>query len=96
MTKKPANREETGRNPDGTFMTGVSGNPSGRPKKSPLKEFSMEEFKRWTDDEKRDFLSKIPAIDRWKMTEGNPTSDVDVGATDDLKAFIEKVNKILE
>jgi hypothetical protein len=36
--EKPANRKNTGRNPDGTFMPGVSGNPKGRPKDT-LKEY---------------------------------------------------------
>lgn len=92
--KQPQNRRKTGRNPDGTFKKGFTGNPGGRPK-SPLKDFSLAEFNKWTDEEKKAFLEKISPIDRWKMTEGNPKSDVDVGATDDLKEFIERVNKIL-
>ena len=30
--QNPVKQEETGRNPDGTFKDGVSGNPNGRPK----------------------------------------------------------------
>lgn len=80
INQPPANREETGRNPDGTFKSGFSGNPNGRPR-NPLKTFSLKEFNEWTDDEKRDFLSKISPIDRWKMTEGNPDSKIDSDIT---------------
>lgn len=56
------------------FMPGKSGNPGGRPK-SPLKEFSLNEFNSWDDKKKRDFLKKISPIDRWKMTEGQPKQE---------------------
>ena len=56
------------------FMPGISGNPGGRPK-SPLKEFSLNEFNSWDDEKKREFLSTISPIDRWKMTEGQPKQE---------------------
>lgn len=56
------------------FMPGVSGNPGGRPK-NPLKDFSLKEFNNWTDEQKKEFLNKISAIDRWKMTEGQPKQE---------------------
>ena len=59
------------------FMPGQSGNPGGRPR-NPLKDFSREEFKKWDVKKKRAFLKRVSAIDRWKMTEGNPDSDVNV------------------
>mgnify|MGYP001589442777 CR=1 FL=1 len=59
------------------FKPGQSGNPGGRPR-NPLKEFSLKEFSNWTDKEKLDFLKKITPIDRWKMTEGNPSSETEL------------------
>ena len=59
------------------WKKGQSGNPGGRPK-NPLKDFSLKEFKSWTDEEKKAFLEKIPSLDRWKMTEGNPKQDTDI------------------
>ncbi len=59
------------------FMPGQSGNPGGRPR-NPLKDFSLKEFNSWSDKKKREFLSKISPIDRWKMTEGNPENDLKV------------------
>lgn len=56
------------------FKPGQSGNPGGRPK-SPLKEFSLNEFNSWDDEKKRKFLNKISPIDRWKMTEGQPKQE---------------------
>lgn len=74
---EPENTKETGRNPDGTWKKGFCPNPGGRGK-NPLKEFSLKEFESWSDEEKKDFLSKISPIDRWRMTEGNPKQDTDV------------------
>ena len=59
------------------FMPGQSGNPGGRPR-NPLKDFSLAEFKSWTDAQKKAFLKKVSPLDRWKMTEGNPSNDLDV------------------
>lgn len=58
------------------FKPGQSGNEKGRPK-NPLKEYSLAEFNKWTDKQKKDFLAKISPIDRWKMTEGNPKTEVE-------------------
>ena len=74
---EPDNTKKTGRNPDGTWKKGFCPNPGGRGK-NPLKEFSLKEFESWSDEEKRDFLSKISPIDRWKMTEGNPKQDTEM------------------
>ena len=72
--EKPDSREDTGRNPDGTWKKGFCPNRGGRTK-NPLKEFSLKEFNSWTDEQKKDFLLKIDPIDRWRMTEGNPSQD---------------------
>lgn len=53
------------------------GNAGGRPR-NPLKDFSRKDFEKWSDKKKLAFLAKVSAIDRWKMTEGNPDSDVNV------------------
>ena len=92
--EEPQNREETGRNPDGTFKKGFTGNPGGRPR-NPLKEFSLAEFESWTDDEKRKFLKKINPIDRWRMTEGNPhqTSDFKHDLGDETRESIAELTE---
>ena len=75
--ENPANRENTGRNPDGTFIAGVSGNPSGRPKGT-LKEYVSRKFREMSDEEKEQWLAehKIAGEVQWKMGEGNPTSEL--------------------
>lgn len=76
---EPANREKEGRNPDGTFIKGVSGNPSGRPRNT-LKDFTRQMFMEMTDEEKKAWLKdhKIAGIDIWKMAEGNPKESSEV------------------
>lgn len=78
--EEPTNRENTGnRNPDGTFMKGVSGNPTGRPKNT-MKDYIARKFNNMSDEEKELWLTenKISGIDMWKMGEGNPKQDTDV------------------
>lgn len=72
--QEPENTNLTGRNPDGTWKKGFCPNPGGR-KKNPLKEFSLNEFNSWTDQQKSEFLNKISPYDRWRMTEGNPPQE---------------------
>ena len=90
MNEEPQNRQETGRNPDGTFKLGFTGNPGGRPR-NPLKEFSLKQFEDWTDAQKKAFLKRVSPIDRWKMTEGNPSNDVEISGE-----IISKVIKLDE
>lgn len=73
--KVPQNREDT-RNDDGTFKPGVSGNPGGRPKNS-LKNYLSRIFNEMSDEQKAAWLNenKIPALDQWKMAEGNPSNE---------------------
>lgn len=74
----PAIREDSGRNPDGTFKPGVSGNPSGRPKNT-LKDYIRRKLDKMTDEEKEAWLAehKISGIDMWKMAEGNPAQGLE-------------------
>lgn len=75
--EEPGNRENTGiqRNPDGTFPPGVSGNPSGRPKGT-MKDYLRRKFMEMSDEEKEEFLEKVPAEMQIKLAEGNPAQDV--------------------
>ena len=75
MQEQPQNTNET-RNPDGTWKPGYCPNPGGRPR-NPLKDFSLKEFNLWSDEKKQEFLNISP-IDRWKMTEGNPSNETDL------------------
>ena len=59
------------------FKKGQSGNPGGRPK-DPLKTFQREEFAKMPPKQKREFLKKVAALDRWKMAEGAPHSTSDI------------------
>jgi hypothetical protein len=72
----PQNRDITGRNPDGTFAPGVSGNPGGRPKNT-LKNYLARKFDEMTDEQKDAWLleHKVPGDVQWKMAEGNPAQD---------------------
>src|SRR3990167_7565707 len=74
---QPTNMEDTGRNPDGTFKKGFSGNPNGRPKNT-LKDYIREKFMEMSDEEKEEFLKKISPEFKWRMGEGNPESATDI------------------
>ena len=89
METKPENTIETGRNPDGTWKKGFCPNPGGRGK-NPLKEFSLKEFNSWSDEQKKEFLNKISPIDRWKMTEGNPSNETDIPPDGTLSTLLVK------
>ena len=78
MTQKPANRVETGRNPDGTFKEGVSGNLKGRPKGKTLKEFARDFLMSMSDEEKINFMNSLSKDMVWRMAEGNPHQDTDI------------------
>lgn len=75
---QPAIREETGRNPDGTFKPGFSGNPSGRPKGT-MKDYLRRKFMELSDEDKEAFLiaHKVTGIDQIRLAEGNPAQGVE-------------------
>ncbi len=67
------------RDEKGRIMPGTPPGP-GRPKgsKNPLKTYQREQFEKMTNEEKDAFLAAVAPIDRWKMSEGNPDSNMDV------------------
>ena len=79
--KNPDSTKDSGRNPDGTWKPGVSGNLSGRPK-SPLKEYLRVKFQQMTPEEKEAFLKTVSPDLQWQMAEGRPSQGV--GQADDL------------
>ncbi len=78
----PQNTSETGRNPDGTFKPGFTGNPGGRPKGT-LKEYLSRKFREMSDEEKQDWLdeNEISGDLMWRMAEGQPKQDTEVDMT---------------
>lgn len=81
--------QENNRNPNGTFKTGISGNPGGRPKG--LKNFDQERFANMSDKEKLSFLERISPEIRYKMAEGNPASTTELTGKDGGAIKIEGV-----
>jgi hypothetical protein len=87
------------RNEKGQLLPGQTANPLGRPKEKTLKEYAREYYSLKTLEEKRAYIEwldeKKPGF-AWTMAEGNPSNDVNVGASDDLKEFLLKLNKVLD
>lgn len=73
----PAIRKNTGRNEDGTFKPGVSGNPSGRPSGT-MKDYLRRKFMNMTDEEKEAFAKDISPEMQVKFAEGMPKQDMDI------------------
>ena len=90
----PENKGNTGRNPDGTYMSGVSGNPGGRPKGG-LKDYDRAKFKAMTPEEKEEWLKKVPPELRYRMAEGNPdtTGTIEHTIPQNLIDLIKSVQK---
>ena len=78
------------RNPDGTFGKNNNANPLGRPKGKTLKERLKEKLALMSDEEMDEFLKGIAALDKWKMAEGNPANDTNLGNKDG-KPFIIRI-----
>lgn len=72
-------QENVGRNPDGTFKLGVSGNPGGRPRNS-LKDYVKRMLNEMTDEEKKKWLKEnnVSGEIIWRMGEGNPAQATDI------------------
>ncbi len=54
ITSNPELQEESGRNPDGTFKKGFSGNPAGKPRKKTFRDY-------FTEEEEVKLIEKIKA-----------------------------------
>jgi len=77
--KKPIKLDENWRNPDGTLKPGHPDLGGGRPKGKTLKEFAREFLMSMTDEEKVNFLNSLSKDTVWKMAEGNPPQDINLG-----------------
>jgi hypothetical protein len=98
--EETANTQENSgliRDENGKFVKGTGPGP-GRPKGKTMKEYMAEKFRTMSDEEKELWLKehKIYGIDKWKMAEGNPQANLELGATDDLKEFLLKINNVLD
>ena len=93
----PENRENTGRNPDGTFKAGVSGNPGGRPRNT-LKSYVSKMFQEMSDEEKAQWLkdNKVSADLIWKMAEGNPDSKTETTSVKEYRLDDPELDKYAE
>lgn len=65
----------------GRLLPGNTANLLGRPKGKTLKDYQAEQFRLMTDEEKQKWLedNKVSGETRWKMAEGQPKQDVDLG-----------------
>lgn len=62
------------------FKPGVSGNPGGRPAGKSMKTYAQEYLAYMSDEDRIEFLNSIDPEIIWKMSEGNPLSNVDLDA----------------
>ena len=81
-------KKEIKRNPDGTLMKGSGTlNPSGRPPGKTLKEFAREMLMTMTDEQKVEYLKKLPPEIVWRMAEGNPHNTQETKADVEVKGL---------
>lgn len=73
------NKPEANRQPNGTFGPGNNANPAGRPKGKTLKEYQAQKFREMTDEQKEQWLkdNKVTADLIWRMSEGNPATQLE-------------------
>ena len=93
----PAIRENAGRNEDGTFKKGFSGNLSGRPKGT-MKDYLRRKLCDMDDEQKEEFLKTVAHEMQIKLAEGNPESQTDITSNGEslnavLVKFIDKEEK---
>jgi len=78
------------------FKPGQSGNPSGRTAKGEsMKEYAKRMLAGMTPKQRQEFLKGVSKHTIWEMAEGKAKQGVDLGATDDLKEYLLKLNKLL-
>ncbi len=86
-------KQEDIRNPDGTFKSGVSGNPAGRPKGQSMKEFWRQRFQDMSNEEKIQW-AKDNHVDPnliWKMAEGNPKNDIEHSGSLTISSVLDEI-----
>jgi len=77
LVKQAENKPE--RDELGRLLPGNTANPHGRPKGQTLKEFQAEQFRQMSNEEKAEWLKDVAKPEKWRMAEGNPKQDTELG-----------------
>ena len=95
LDKQEKNKEESkpARYARGRLLPGNTANLKGRPVGKGLKEYQKQKFYNMTDKEKEKFLQGISKELRWRMSEGNPPTDVNLGGNPDLPFTIKIIQQ---